>query len=72
MQTIANLATVLGAVGMMYFAVKFPFSTHLWELEDDQKAHKFLGKVNGYHFWLWSWFLILVGAFLQLILPWLL
>jgi|RhiMetdeSRZDD1v2_1073273.scaffolds.fasta_scaffold3383503_1 hypothetical protein len=72
MQTIANFAIVLGSVGMIYFAVNFPFSTHLWELKDDKKAHKFLGIINGYHFWLGSWFLILVGAFLQLILPWLL
>jgi hypothetical protein len=40
MQTIANLAIVLGSVGMIYFAVNFPFSTHLWELKDDQKAHR--------------------------------
>jgi len=71
MQTFANLAVVLGSIGMIYFAMKFPFSTHLWELKDDPKAHKFLGKINGYYFWLWSWYLILLGAVLQLITPWL-
>lgn len=71
MQTLSNLAIVFGSIGMIYFAINFPFSTHLWELKDDQKAYKFLGKVNGYYFWLGSWYLILLGAVLQLIIPWL-
>jgi hypothetical protein len=70
MQMIANLAIVLGSVGMIYFALKFPFSTYPGDLKYD-RTHKFLGIVNGYHFWFVSWFLLLAGALLQLILPWL-
>jgi hypothetical protein len=71
MQTLANFAVLLGSIGMIYFAMKFPFSTNLSDLKYDEKAHKFLGKINGYRFWLWSWSFILLGTFLQLIIPWL-
>jgi len=71
MQTFSNLAIVLGSIGMIIFAMKFPFSTNLSDLKYDQTAYKFLGKVNGYYFWLASWYLILLGAVFQLILPWL-
>lgn len=43
MQFWSNVLIALGSAGMFYYAVKFPFSTHLWELKDDRKAHKFLG-----------------------------
>jgi hypothetical protein len=70
-QTLSNIAIVLGSIGMIYCAIKVPFTTYLWELKDDQKAYKFLGKVNGYYVWLGSWFLVLLGTVLQLIIPWL-
>jgi hypothetical protein len=67
MQFWSNVLLALGSAGMFYYAVKFPFSTHLWELKDDPKAYKFLGILNGYYFWLASWFLILLGSVIPLI-----
>jgi len=33
MQTFANFVVFLGSIGMIYFAMKFPFSTNLSHLK---------------------------------------
>ncbi len=67
MQFWSNLFIAVGSAGMFYYAFRFPFSTHLWELKESPKEDKLFGLVNGYYFWLGSWFLILLGSILPLI-----
>jgi len=54
---------VLGSVGMILFASKFPFTTAIWELKHAKERFLFL---NGYYLWNLSWFFIIAGSLIQL------
>ncbi len=56
---------ILGSIGMIIFATKFPFSTSIKDLRI--KGEKFIG-LNGCQVWIWSWILIIAGTFIQLTL----
>jgi hypothetical protein len=58
MQTFGIILQLAGYIGMILFPAKFGFATHM----DGYKLvpHRILG-LNGYHFWVLSWGLIIVG-----------
>ena len=60
-QTAGILLQLLGYIGMILFPKKFGFATS----PDDYRSmkDKFLG-LNGYHFWIVSWGLVIVGTIL--------
>ena len=64
MQTIIYIFAILGTVGMIVYAIKFGFVTHLWE---HPYTPKFL-HVNGLQWWFVSWTLFILAAVLQLLL----
>lgn len=55
--------TILGSLGMIAFAMRFPFSTSLRDLK--YHSARFL-RMNGYVVWIVSWVCILIGAVFQL------
>jgi len=57
------ILVVLGSIGMILFASKFPFTTAIWELKHTKERVLFL---NGYYVWVLSWFFIIAGALIQL------
>jgi hypothetical protein len=67
METLSYLLIIAGTFGMLFFYLEFPFSTRIPDLKYDSK--KILG-LNGYYFWLVSFFALIVGAAIQLIYFW--
>ena len=65
--TISYLLVIMGSIGMMVFAVKFSFSTSIFQLKNT--SERFLW-FDGYQVWIYSWVLILVGTAGQLIAAW--
>lgn len=59
---------ILGSLGMIIFATKFPFSTRIKDLKNSEV--KFLW-LNGYQVWMFSWIAIIAGTAIQLICYWL-
>ena len=53
---------VLGSIGMLGFASKFPFSTALRDLKYVKERFLFL---NGYYLWNLSWGFIIAGSIIQ-------
>lgn len=54
---------ILGSIGMLVFASKFPFTTALWQLKNSKERFLFL---NGYYLWNLSWGFIIAGSIIQL------
>lgn len=54
---------VIGSIGMLIFASKFPFTTAIWELKNAKERFLFL---NGYYLWNISWGFIIAGSIIQL------
>jgi hypothetical protein len=54
---------IIGSLGMIVFAVKFPLSSSIKDLA--QTSERF-GPLNGYQVWVVSWSLIVLGGILQL------
>lgn len=65
--TISYSFLILGSIGMVAFALKFPHVTGIWELKF--ASERFLG-LNGYQVWVYSWAAILLGTVGQLIATW--
>jgi len=65
--SISYILIILGSIGMILFATKFPFSTRIQDLTFSKV--KYMG-LNGYHFWVVSWFSIIIGTLIQLINYW--
>lgn len=61
------LFIVLGSLGMIGFATKFPFSTRIKDLK--RHPARWLG-LNGYHVWKWSWIFILLGSLIHVSIVW--
>ena len=55
---------ILGAVGMIAFAMRFPFSTSLKDLIHADEKFLFM---NGYTIWLLAWTLIIIGTAIQFV-----
>jgi len=55
---------ILGSIGMILLASKFPTTTAMWQLKYWKKRVLFL---NGYHLWILSWCLIILGSVIQLL-----
>jgi len=58
---------ILGSVGMILFATKFPFSANIKDLK--HVTGKVL-QLNGYQVWMFSWGFIIIGTAIQLIAFW--
>ena len=59
---------MLGSIGMICFAIKFPLSTKIKDLElIPERLFRFL---NGYQVWKWSWIFIIIGSIVQIIMIW--
>ena len=65
--TISYLLIILGSCGMVVFATKFSLASSPWQLKLTKE--RFLG-LNGYQVWIVSWFSIILGTSLQLIILW--
>lgn len=65
--TISYSLVILGSVGMIAFAMKFPLATGIWQLK--LAPERFLG-LDGYQVWVYSWAAILLGTIGQLIATW--
>lgn len=65
--SLSYIFIITGSIGMMVFATKFPFSTKMKDLK--YASERFLG-LNGYGVWMVSWFLIILGTTIQLIVYW--
>lgn len=57
------LLVILGSIGMVLFAMRFPFSSRLRDLA---LATERLGPFNGYQVWIGAWLLIIFGSIVQL------
>jgi hypothetical protein len=55
---------ILGSIGMMLFASKFPLSSCIRDLES---CNERLCGLNGYQVWKFSWLLIIAGTVMQFI-----
>lgn len=66
--TISYGLVIIGSIGMIKFASKFPFSTHIADLK---LAKERLFGLDGYQVWVCSWAAILIGTFGQLVATWL-
>lgn len=66
--TISGLLVVLGSIGMVVFATRFPFSTRIRDLELTGER---VGRLNGYQVWKYSWFVIIGGTLGQILATWL-
>jgi len=66
--TMSGVLIVIGSVGMILFATKFPFSTRIRDLE--LSPERLLG-MNGYQVWKYAWVSIVLGAVGQALVPWL-
>jgi hypothetical protein len=60
------LSIIIGSVGMIFFATRFPFSTRIKDLQSVKE--RLFGIFNGYQVWKWSWILILIGSVTQAIM----
>jgi hypothetical protein len=60
---VGYLLVILGSIGMVLFALKFPFSSSLRDLA---QAMERLGPFNGYQVWIGAWLLIIFGPIIQL------
>lgn len=58
---------IIGSIGMICFATKFPLSGRIKDLELESVSARFLG-LNGYQVWKWSWILILAGSAIRIIM----
>ena len=65
--SLSYIFVILGSVGMIIFATKFPFSTRIQDLK--YADEKILG-LNGYQVWMFSWLLIILATVIQLINYW--
>lgn len=68
LSTLGYVFIIIGCIGMIRFATKFPLSTRIKDLES--APQRLLRYLNGYQVWLWSWILILAGSAIQLITIW--
>jgi hypothetical protein len=66
--SISYLLIILGSLGMMFFATKFPFCTRIRDLEGE--SERLIG-LNGFQVWKYSWIAIIIGTIMQLINFWL-
>lgn len=55
---------ILGSIGMMLFASRFPLSSCI---KDWESCNERLCSLNGYQVWKFSWLLIIAGTGLQFI-----
>jgi hypothetical protein len=62
---LSYVCIIIGSIGLMKFAEFFPFTMYLWEQEYTGKK-KF--GLNGYEWWRYSWWFIIIGTTLQLII----
>lgn len=58
---------LIGSVGMVLFATRFPFATSTWQLE---LAKEGLCGLNGYQVWRYSWVAIIMGTVGQIVGTW--
>jgi hypothetical protein len=65
--SISYLLIILGSLGMMFFATRFPLSSRIKDLEYAQE--RFVG-LNGFQIWKYSWIAIIIGTIIQLINYW--
>ena len=65
-RAVGYLFIIVGSIGMICFATKFPLSTRIKDLESSPE--RLLRYLNGYQVWVWSWILILAGSLIQLIM----
>jgi hypothetical protein len=65
--TISYALVIIGSVGMIVFAFKFPLASGISQLKDT--SERFLG-LKGYQVWVYSWVAILLGTAGQLIATW--
>ena len=65
--SLSYVLIMLGSVGMILFATKFPFSTRIQDLTLSERR---LFGLNGFHFWIVSWGSIIMGTLIQLIHYW--
>lgn len=68
LSTLGYVFIIIGSIGMICFATRFPFSTKIKELKS--APERLLRCLNGYQVWLWSWILIIAGSTIQLIMVW--
>jgi hypothetical protein len=64
--TVSYALVILGSIGMVVFAFRFPFSTRIKDLE---VSDTFYG-LNGYQVWVYSWCAIIVGTAGQIVATW--
>lgn len=62
------LFIVVGSIGMICLAGKFPLFKRTKDLES--ASERLLRYLNGHQVWVWSWVLILVGSLIQCIIFW--
>lgn len=65
--TVSYALVILGSIGMVVFASRFPFSTRIKDLETSSAT--FCG-LNGYQVWFYSWAVIIVGTVGQIVATW--
>jgi hypothetical protein len=66
--TVSGLLVVLGSIGMVAFATRFPFSSRIRDLE--LTPERVCG-LNGYEVWKYAWFVIIIGTLGQVLAGWL-
>ncbi|MCZ6758853.1 MAG: hypothetical protein O7D29_00545 [Gemmatimonadetes bacterium] len=65
--TVSGLLVVLGSIGMIVFATRFPFSTRIRDLESTPER---VCGLNGYQVWKYAWSVIIIGALGQVLASW--
>lgn len=66
--TVSAFLVVVGSIGMVVFATRFPFSTRIRDLESTMER---VCGLNGYQVWKYAWFVIIIGTLGQVLAAWL-
>ena len=68
--SIGLLLIVIGSLGMIAFATKFPLSARIKDLKLVKIGLLNRNFLNGWRVWKWSWILIISGSLIQIIGTW--